>query len=119
MQLHFDRRFFRQAIWLSAQAATAGGLLVARFYSAEAEIEQSRQSKIVQGWMDEWMKREKDVVGALNIARFAKLFVHDCLYWSRITSKVVADKIFQFGKVFPDDPRTSWEFWKKYSAHPV
>jgi hypothetical protein len=212
LHLHLERRqVLKQAVWLSSQAATAGGLLVAGFYSAEAEIEQSDRSKIIEAWMDEWMKRDRDVVGALHLSRFADpiyfllkpitwkpnadqtgyqavsvpvgfvtdfasiprpfwsifrpdglytypAIVHDYLYWTQITSKVVADKIFQFGmedfgvspaniailhtavnlagnsawsenarlkasgekrtlKVFPDDPRTLWEVWKKNSEH--
>jgi hypothetical protein len=208
--LNFERRnFLKQAAWLTAQ--TALGLLAAGFYTASAEDGWSERSKVIEAWMNEWMKRDKDVVGALHLSRFADpiyfllkpitwkpnpdqtgyqavsvpvgfvtdfasiprpfwsifppdglytypAIVHDYLYWTQNTSKDVADKIFQFGmadlgvspatiailytavnlagnaawnenarlkasgekrilKVFPDDPRTRWEAWKKTSEH--
>jgi hypothetical protein len=208
--LTFGRReAFKQVIWLSAQAAAGVALLTVNCSLGIAqEIE---RTKVIEAWMNEWMKRDKDVAGALHLGRFAdpmyfllnpikwkpntdqmgynavavpvgfvtdltsvpRIFwsvfrpdglytypaiVHDYLYWTQSTSREVADKIFKFGmedlgvnrvtiaalyeavhlagqsawnentrlkssgekrilSVFPDDPRTRWDNWKKIPSH--
>jgi hypothetical protein len=65
------RAFLRQAVWLSAQAVVESALLTGTFSVAIAQNSFAERAKVVDAWMNEWMKRDKDVVGALHLGRFA------------------------------------------------
>jgi hypothetical protein len=65
------REFLTQTLRLSVSAAVGSALLTGNSLIARAQEDLAERIKIIDAWMNGWMMRDKDVVGALHVGRFA------------------------------------------------